>query len=270
MPRAADPVGNRDRSRGRTPRRRCRGRRGGDLGEPLPHAAIGCAGALAAGTAPAARPARPEGVRRTTDDDEVVCIEHERRGGDVDDLHGIEAEAEAVADRSGDGRGVAEHRLVDDECTWSAGISFDHGPPVSRLQRPPPSVRPPGPNVTSVGATPRDVRPWRRTSRPAHSGWLDGGGTMRATPGHRSRAGDDAAPGDPFCAVVALRDGHHRDLAPDVARRLGADGDVPVTIVDLVSPGRDPWPGATGAAAVRSARSTRSPPTWPVATVSSS
>jgi nucleotide-binding universal stress UspA family protein len=69
---------------------------------------------------------------------------------------------------------------------------------------------------------------------------------MRATPGHRSRAGDGAAPGDPFCAVVALRDGHHRDLAPDVARRLGADGDVPVTVVDIVSPGRDRWPEDDG------------------------
>ena len=46
--------------------------------------------------------------------------------------------------------------------------------------------------------------------------------------------------------MVALRDGHHRDLAPDVARRLGADGDVPVTIVELVSPGHDPWPERDG------------------------
>ena len=49
-------------------------------------------------------------------------------------------------------------------------------------------------------------------------------------------------PGRPFCSVVALRDGHHRDLAVDVARRLGVDGDVPVTVVDVVAPGCDPLP----------------------------
>jgi nucleotide-binding universal stress UspA family protein len=73
---------------------------------------------------------------------------------------------------------------------------------------------------------------------------------MRSTPAQRSRASDGAI-GDPFCSVVALRDGHHRDLAPAVARRLGADAQLPVTVVDVDAPGRDPQPDGDDARADR-------------------
>ena len=73
---------------------------------------------------------------------------------------------------------------------------------------------------------------------------------MRPTPAQRSRASDGAI-GDPFCSVVALRDRHHRDLAPAVARRLGADGQLPVAVVDVGVPGRDPQPDGEDARADR-------------------
>jgi len=49
-------------------------------------------------------------------------------------------------------------------------------------------------------------------------------------------AGDAAT--ERFCAVVAVRDSHHRDLAPILAMRLAAAGGVPGTVLDVASTDR--------------------------------
>ncbi len=164
---------------------------------------------------------------RTADDDEVVRIEHERRrrrrrpprhrsgGGGRRRSLGRRPRCCRTPTRRRRVHVVGwDHVPSRTSCVSSAASAFER--PAARA------------DVRRSTLAPRDVAPGAANREGLTVGGWTEEGRCGGRRGHRSGAGDGAGPGDPFSAVVALRDGHHHDLAPDVACQLGADGDVPV------------------------------------------